>query len=72
MSNQPIPELNAVVLQKNELTPRLMILRVAADGWDLPEFESGQYVVLGLPPSASRSTLSIPEHYPSDDGKAHN
>ena len=64
-----IPALNAVVLQKTELTPRLMILRVAAVDWDLPEFESGQYVVLGLPPSAPRSQLSVPEHYPVDKGK---
>ena len=64
-----IPDLNAIVLQKNELTPRLMILRVAANGWDLPEFEAGQYVVLGLPTPTSRSPLSIQEHYPPDEGK---
>lgn len=33
-----IPELNAVITQKEELTPRLMILRIAADGWQLPPF----------------------------------
>ena len=69
MGPKSLPALNALVLQKNELTPRLMILRVAPDGWDLPDFESGQYVVLGLPPSSSRSPLSIPEHYPPEEDK---
>jgi len=53
--------LNAIVTQKTELTPRLMILRVEADGWELPHFEPGQYTVLGLPPSAPRYALSSPE-----------
>ncbi|MCA9200906.1 MAG: ferredoxin--NADP reductase [Planctomycetales bacterium] len=56
-----IPKLNAIVAQKDELTPRLMILRVAADGWQLPSFEPGQYVVLGLPPDALRCRLSKQE-----------
>jgi ferredoxin--NADP+ reductase len=56
-----MPELNAVVDQKIELTPRLVILRVVADGWELPRFEAGQYVVLGLPPSAPRCRLCKPE-----------
>lgn len=56
-----IPELNAAVAQKDELTPRLMILRVVADGWQLPHFTAGQYVVLGLPPAAPRCQLSEPE-----------
>lgn len=69
MGSNALPALNAIVLHKNELTPRLMILRVATDGWDLPDFDAGQYVVLGLPTSASRSPLSIPEQYPQDDSK---
>ncbi|MCA9933888.1 MAG: ferredoxin--NADP reductase [Ardenticatenaceae bacterium] len=54
-------ELNAVIAQKTVLTPRLMIMRVVANGWQLPHFEAGQYVVLGLPPTAPRSALSAPE-----------
>jgi ferredoxin--NADP+ reductase len=69
MGSKTLPDLNAIVLQKNELTPRLMILRVAADGWDLPDFDAGQYVVLGLPPSAARSPLSVPEQSPPDENK---
>jgi ferredoxin/flavodoxin---NADP+ reductase len=56
-----MPELNALVAQKDELTPRLMILRVVPDGWELQPFEAGQYVVLALPPSAPRCLLSKPE-----------
>jgi ferredoxin--NADP+ reductase len=57
----PQAELNAIVMLKEELSPRLMILRVAADGWELPAFEPGQYVALGLPGSAPRCRLSEPE-----------
>jgi ferredoxin--NADP+ reductase len=64
-----LPPLNAVVTQKTELTPRLMILRVAADGWDMPHFEAGQYTVLGLPPSTPRYALSVPEINPPAPGK---
>ena len=70
MSNpDTFPALNAVVTQKTELTPRLMTLRVVADGWDLPHFEAGQYAVLGLPPSAERYYLSVPETNPPEPGK---
>lgn len=64
-----IPELNAVVAQKNELTPRLMILRIVADGWQLPHFTAGQYVVLGLPPTAPRCELSEQEIKPPPPDK---
>ena len=64
-----IPEMNALVAQEDELTPRLMILRVVADQWQLPHFEAGQYVVLGLPPDAPRCPLSQREHEPPRDDK---
>jgi ferredoxin--NADP+ reductase len=54
-------QLNAVVALKDILTPRLMIMRVVADGWQLPDFEPGQFTVLGLPGSAPRYALSEPE-----------
>jgi ferredoxin/flavodoxin---NADP+ reductase len=59
------PKLNAVIALKNELTPRLMILRVVADGWQLPDFKAGQFAVLGLPGSSARCSLSEPEMTPS-------
>jgi ferredoxin--NADP+ reductase len=46
--------LNAVVTAKIEVAPGLMVLRVAADGWPLPDFTPGQFAVLGLPPEAAR------------------
>ncbi len=64
--NRPIAspgaQLNAVVALKDELTPRLMIMRVVADGWQLPDFEAGQFTVLGLPGSAPRCALSEQEN----------
>jgi ferredoxin/flavodoxin---NADP+ reductase len=59
-----MPELNAIVTQRDLLTPRLMILRVEPDGWELPRFEAGQYVVLGLPPDAPRTDLANTEQNP--------
>ena len=46
--------LNAVVTQRIEVAPGLFILRVAPDGWELPEFEAGQFAVLGLPGTSRR------------------
>jgi ferredoxin--NADP+ reductase len=60
--SDPQPELNAIVTLREELSPRLMILRVGADGWALPDFEPGQFTVLGLPGSAPRCRLSEPEN----------
>ena len=42
-------ELNAIVLERIEVSPGLIILRVAPEGWELPEFDAGQFAVLGLP-----------------------
>ena len=53
--------LNAVVTLRNEISPGLMILRVAPDGWTLPNFVPGQYVCLGLFGSAARSAGCEPE-----------
>lgn len=47
-------ELNAVVLQHIEVSPGLAILRVAPDGWELADFEPGQFAVLALPGRAPR------------------
>lgn len=53
--------LNAVVTSRHDLSVGLMTLRVAPEGWAIPEFEPGQYVSLGLLGSAPRSTLAAPE-----------
>jgi ferredoxin--NADP+ reductase len=61
--------MNAVVTLRNEVSPWLMILQVAPDGWDLPEFVPGQYVCLGLYGTASRCALAEPETRPSATDK---
>jgi ferredoxin--NADP+ reductase len=54
-------QLNAVVLKRVEVAPGLIVLRVRPTGWELPDFEPGQYAVLALPGSARRAELSDPE-----------
>lgn len=54
-------QLNAVIAQRSEVAPGLIILRVAPDGWELPGFEPGQYTTLGLPGAAPRCEGSDPE-----------
>ena len=56
--------LNAIVALRIEISPWLIILRVVPDGWQLPEFEPGQFGVLGLPGSAPRHPLAEPEATP--------
>jgi ferredoxin--NADP+ reductase len=57
-------DLNAVVQQRHEVAPGLMVLRVVPDGWDLPDFVPGQFAVLGLPPEAPRCPGSDAEEQP--------
>lgn len=65
----PEPKLNAVVTLRDEISPWLMILRVAPDGWALPDFAPGQFAVIGLPGAAPRCALSEPEEPPADPVK---
>src|SRR5882724_1410798 len=53
--------LNAVVTQRVEIAPGLIILRVVPDGWAVPNFKAGQFAVLGLPGAAKRYSFSLPE-----------
>jgi len=55
------PDLNAVVSQRIDVAPGLMVLHVAPDQGVLPEFEPGQFAVVGLPATAPRTPLSDPE-----------
>ncbi len=57
-------ELNAVVSQRIELAPGLLILRVAPVGWELPPFKPGQFAVLGLPAEAPRHAFADPDDEP--------
>ena len=65
----PPTDLNAIVTQRIDAASGLMILRVAPDGWAMPDFKPGQYVVLGLPGSAPRTALSDGEQPPADPTK---
>jgi ferredoxin--NADP+ reductase len=63
----PVSEkLNAVVSQRIEVSPGLVIMRVVPEGWELPEFTAGQYTVLGLHGSAPRDLVSDEEELPRD------
>ena len=62
-------KLNAVVSQRIEVSPYLIILRVVPDGWELPGFIPGQYTVLGLPGDAPRYKFSNPEEKTPDQDK---
>lgn len=54
-------ELNAVVSQRMDVAPGLMVLQIAPDAGAVPSFEPGQFAVIGLPASAPRTPLSDPE-----------
>jgi ferredoxin--NADP+ reductase len=53
-------ELNAVVTQRIDVAPGLMVLQVKPDAWKA-DFEPGQFAVVGLPRAAPRTPLSDAE-----------
>lgn len=57
-------ELNAVIGEAQLISSDTMILRVVPDGWEIPDYSPGQYVVLGLPAGAPRIEISDPEYLP--------
>jgi ferredoxin--NADP+ reductase len=59
-------ELNAIVAEITPVTSDTLILRVIPDGWELDQYEAGQFVVLGLPLSAPRTAISDPEEPPEN------
>ncbi len=62
-------ELNAVVSQRIEVTPELIILRVIPKSGGLPDFIPGQFATLGLPEAAPRIDFADPEENPSPPDK---
>jgi ferredoxin/flavodoxin---NADP+ reductase len=68
-AGRPVPMKDAIVTQRIDVAPDLMIVRLAADGWELPDFVAGQYVVLGMPASSPRCPGSDPEPPPADPNK---
>lgn len=65
----PPIELNAILSQRIEVAPGLLVIRVVPDGWTLPEFSPGQFAVLGLPPEAERVEVADREEEPGAPGK---
>lgn len=62
-------ELNGIVTQVVQVSPSMKIFRIVPDGWELPEFEAGQFVALALPESSSRCEDSTDEFKPVAPGK---
>ena len=65
-------ELNAIVVQRIEVAPGLIVLRVAPDGWRYPVFEPGQFAVLWLPGPEEEGAKPVKRAYsiasaPTDD-----
>lgn len=69
MPNNANSKLNAVVTRRIEVAPGLVVVQVTPDGWELPEFEAGQYTVLGLPGSATRLADCDSEEKPPQPDK---
>jgi ferredoxin--NADP+ reductase len=65
----PAKAYNAIISEPVFVTSETMILRVAPDGWELPDYEPGQFVVLGLPGNTPRIALSDPEPEPPEAEK---
>jgi len=42
-------EFNAILAQRIDLNRQLMIVKIKPDGWEIPDFKSGQFTILGLP-----------------------
>ncbi|MBN1253391.1 MAG: ferredoxin--NADP reductase [Bacteroidales bacterium] len=62
-------ELNCFISQVVQVSPSMKIFRVVPDGWELPDFEAGQFVALYLPGSATRSVDSTDEFKESEPDK---
>ncbi len=62
-------ELNSLITNIIKVSASMRIIRVKPDEWNLPEFKAGQFVVLGLPGSAPRSSDATEEFQKQDPDK---
>ena len=62
-------EVNSIITNVIKVSPMMKIIRVKPIGWDLPEYKSGQFVVIGLPPEIERYDLSTEEYKKTKSGK---
>lgn len=63
------PDLNATLIQRIEISPGLAIFRIVPDGETVPQYEPGQYLVLGLPGDAVRASFTDLEEQERDPAK---
>jgi len=61
--------LNAIVTNVMQVSPSMKIFRITPDGWDLPDFVSGQFAALALPATAERVAEATPDYEEYEDGK---
>jgi len=61
--------LNSIVTQVIKTSPINIIIRVTPDGWEIPDFEAGQFAVLYLPGSAPRCENAQPEQQEVEPSK---
>ena len=61
--------LNAILKERIDVSPNLAIFRVIPDGWELPEFIPGQFMVIGLHETVPRCPGSDPEDTQEDPNK---
>jgi len=54
-------ELNGIVTQVIQVSPTMKVFRIAPDGWELPDFKSGQFCALFLPGTAPRCAEATDE-----------
>jgi ferredoxin--NADP+ reductase len=62
-------ELNCIITQSVQVSPIMRIIRVKPVGWEFPEFSSGQFVALALPPDTPRCKEATEEHTPPKPDK---
>ncbi len=62
-------ELNGIVTQVVQVSPTMKVFRIAPDGWELPDFKSGQFCALYLPGKAPRCAESTPDREAVDPDK---
>ncbi|MEE9393572.1 MAG: ferredoxin--NADP reductase [Planctomycetota bacterium] len=67
--HQDPKKLNAVLVQRVEISPGLAVFRFEPDGWDLHSYQPGQFGVLGLPGQARRAVGAAIEETPSPPEK---
>jgi len=60
---------NAIVSQIVQVSPSMKIFRIAPDGWELPDFISGQFAALALPATAERVAEATPDYEEYEEGK---